>query len=398
MQPLDFKARPPGALPVPFFALGLLGLLAVPIAAAIDPAVALSDHPHAPGVLFLHLITLGFLAPTMMGAYYQLVPVILHAPIPRPSLGRWILAGLAAGVVVFLLGWGVRFPEAIAGGGILAGLALYAFIAQVGAALARLRRLTLPAAGFVGALLALAAVGLLGPLLALGFFAHALLVAHVAAALAGWLLLTILGATYQLVPFFAATPPAIGPRFGYGPTALVAAGALLLALGAAPPVGGAAACLGLALWAADMARLARHGRQARREPVARYTVLSIGLLVLTAACAEADLLGAAIPVRVLALTGILAAPALLIMAQLQKILPFLAALEARGVKTEQLFSRQAADRLLPVAALGLVGLAAASALTSPLGVRAAAILAAAAAAAYLAIQWRAFRRFRASAR
>ncbi len=397
MQQLDFRARPPSALPVPFFALGLAGLLAVPIAAVIDPAVALHDHPAAAGVLFLHLITLGFLAPVMLGAYYQLIPVVLHAPMPCPALGRWILAALAAGVLVFLAGWGVRFPDAIAAGGTLAGLALYAFIAQVGAALARLRRPTLPAAGFAGALLALAAVSLLGPLMALGFVTRALLVAHVSAALAGWLLLTILGATYQLVPFFAATPPAIGPRFGYGPIALVAAGTLLLAFGAGP-VGGAAALLGVVLWAADMARLAGHGRQARREPVARYTALAIALLVLAAAGAEADLLGAAIPVRVLALAGLLSAPALLVMAQLQKILPFLAALEARGVKTEQLFSRQTADRVLPVAALGFLGLAAASTLASQIGVRAAAIVAAAAVVAYLAIQGRALRRFLSSAK
>ncbi|HVB09544.1 MAG TPA: hypothetical protein VNM16_04155 [Bacillota bacterium] len=361
-------------MPLPFFAMGLAGLLATPLVALIDPAVALSDHPGPAGLLFLHLITLGFLAPVMIGAYYQLVPVVLGAPIRRPGWARVIFAALVAGVFVFLLGWGVRSPAAIGWGGLLTGLALWGFVVHVGASLVRVRRLTPTALAFALALAALAAVGVLGPLLALRIGAG-LLPAHVAAGLGGWLLLTIIGATYQLVPFFAAA--AAPPRFGIAAVVLVAVGTVAAALGAGVWVGLA----GLALWAADLVRFARSGRQTRREPVVLYTLAAAGLLILAAAGIQTGL-----PARVLVLAGLLAGPALMVMGQLQKILPFLAALDAppgARPKTEQLFSRQAAARLLPLAAAGLLGLAVASGFASALGVRLAATVATAAIAAYL---------------
>jgi hypothetical protein len=393
---MDFKARPPSVVPVPFMALGLLGLLAAAVAAVLDPAVALHDHPGAAGLGFLHLITLGFLAPVMIGAYYQLVPVVLRAPVSRPGWGRAVFAALAVGVVVFLLGWWLLLPWAVAGGGVLAGLALLAFVAHVGAALGRLRAWSASAVAFAAALLALAAVGVLGPLMATRVGGDPV-AAHAAAGLGGWLLLTIVGATYVLVPFFAATPPVVRPRLAYASVGLVAAGTALIALGA-PAVGGGLAVIGVLLWATDLARLAWHGRQARREAIVWYTALAVVLIVLGALGAEADLLGAAIPARVVALVGLLAGPALLVMGQLQKILPFLEALDARGVKTEQLFSRGLAFRVLPPAAAGLLGIAAASAAGSPLLVRLAAVLAALAIGAYVAQQGRALATSRSSRR
>lgn len=416
MQPLDFKVRPSSGVPVPFFLVGLIGLVAVPVAAAVDPSVALHDVPGADGLLFLHLITLGFLAPVMLGAYYQLVPVVLHAPLPRPGWGHGVLAALAAGVVIFLCGWGFGLPAWIAGGGVLAGLALYGFLGHMAVALARVRTWSPTALAFGGALAALAAVALLGPVLALRAGgvpalpgAGDLLPAHVAAGLGGWLLLTVVGASYQLVPFFAATAPDIHPRFPYVAVVLIMAGVAALATGAAPaPAAGGGILVGLALWAADLARAARHGRQARREPVAAYTALAVALLVVAAAGAEADLMGAtaaALSPRVLALAGLFAAPALLIAGQLQKILPFLASMDValaakrrgRVPKTEQLFPRAAAFRLLGPLAAGLIGLAMTAGTGSLVAVRLAAALTALAGGAYLVRQWAAVRAWRRAA-
>ena len=403
MEPLAFKLRPESGLPVPFFLLGLLGLAAVPTAAALDPGALLFAAPGPDGLLGLHLVTLGFLAPVMLGAYYQLVPVVLHAPIPRPGWGRLLWAALALGVLLFLVGWGFVQPAWIAVGGSLAGAALLGFVGHMGLALAGLRKASPPAAAFLLALVSLALVAVLGPLLALHLAgaripaAETLPLLHAAVGLGGWLLLTIVGASYQLLPFFAATEPAIRPRVAYLAIALVAAGVAGVAAGLGrPALGGAAVLAGLILWALDLGRMARHGRQARREPVVSFSGIAVLLLVAAVAATEADFLGAALPVPALFLLGALAAPALLIVGQLQKILLFLTALDValaakrRGQvpKTEALFPRQAAFALLGPLALGLVGMAAASALGSAPGLRAAAILAALAGYAYVGRQAR----------
>lgn len=390
VEPLEFRRRPDSVLPVPFFALGLVGFCALNLAVALAPAaVRWPLPPH--GLLLLHLLILGWITPVMMGADYQLVPVVLHRPIAWPALVRVVVPLYVVGVVVFLVGWGTGATLWIAAGGVVAGCGLLLFCAHMLAALTGLRSRSPTALGLAGAVLFLILTAVLGPWMALGIGgvvggAHTLRLKalHAVAGLGGWLLLTIMGATYQLLPFFAATPPSTPPRFGTTAVGLAGFGALLLLISALVPVlpgaiGMGAMAIGVALWLVDLGRMARHGRQARRESVVAYTLAAAAAIAvgggLALACWGAD--------RRLALAGaalaLLVGPSLLILGQLQKILPFIAALDAalatkrRGTapKTEALFPRGRAFLLLWPLAVGfaaeVVGIALGALLVLRLG-------------------------------
>lgn len=403
MEPLAFKQRPGSALPVRFFALGLAGLLALAVAMAVAPG-SWRFPPGAGGILLLHLAVLGWITPVMMGSDYQLVPVVLHRPIRGEGVATAIFWAYAVGVVVFLLGWGLHRLDFVAAGGALAGAALLGFCAHVAWALVGTDHLGPTVAGLGGGLCFLALTAVLGPWMALGLGGvtgvpfGTLLPLHAAAGLAGWLLLTILGATYQLLPFFAATEPKVQPRFGVWAVGMVGLGAVLLLVAgltrAVPAgVGAVAVWLGLCLWIYDLGRLARHGRQARREPVVRHTLLAALAIWLAAGGAVADVLLARPHLAAAAAyLGVVVGPSLLIIGQLQKILPFIAALDMSLVakrrgqvpKTEALFPRERAFQFLWVLGAGQVGLVAGLAGGWGPAVRGGAVLVIAGVAGYVA--------------
>jgi hypothetical protein len=408
VEPLTFRKRPQSTVPVPFFALGLLGLLALHLAIALAPGAVgwpLSGH----GILLLHLAVLGWVTPVMMGADYQLVPVVLHRPIGRERLAHLVIGLYTVGVVLFLAGWGFAAPLAIAVGGATAGCALLLFCVHVGAALARTQNPNPTALGLGGGLVALCWTAVLGPWMALSLDGAAptnafatLRILHATAALAGWLLLTIMGATYQLVPFFSATEPSVRQRFGAVAVLGAVAGILLLVLAelrVGVPVALGLVVLGVSalLWLVDLVRLARRGRQARREPVVFYSLGGAGALVVGGG---ASAIGwGTHPHFALAgvFLGLVAGPSLLILGQLQKILPFVAALDTslaakrqgKVPKTEALFPRQRAFGLLGPLALGFAVESAGVALALPPLLRIGAIIVLVAAVGYALQQTRA---------
>jgi hypothetical protein len=160
--PLEFKKRPDSAVPVRFFALGLVGLLALGAGVLAFPG-AIAVPPGPDGVFLLHLAVLGWLTPVMMGADYQLIPVVLHRPLVVPALAAPIFWVYAVGVTVFLAGWALGRVDWIAPGGVLAGAALLGFCVHAGAALRRLRGPSATAVGLCGGLACLAAVAVLVP-------------------------------------------------------------------------------------------------------------------------------------------------------------------------------------------------------------------------------------------
>ena len=412
MLPLAFKQRPDSAVPVRFFVLGLLGFLALCAGVLLLPA-ALTVPPGPHGVFLLHLAVLGWITPVMIGADYQLLPVVLHRSLVAPAWAAPIFGVYAVGVTVFLSGWAFGHVAWIALGGTAAGIALMGFCVHAALTLRRLREASATALGLAGGLAFLAVVAVLGPWMALAVGGDApapvetLLPLHAAAGLGGWLLLTIIGASYQLAPFFAATEPSVRARWSLPAVALVGAGVLLLLASVALPapaaaVGAGLALAGVTLWAWDIARLARHGRQARREPVTLYTLLAVAALWLAVAGAVAALAGVSRAAAPAAYLGLVAGPSLLILGQLQKILPFIAALDVsqaakrRGQvpKTEALFPRRRAFLILCGLAPGTVAVAVGLGVGSAAVVRSGAALVLLAAVAFVAQETRALAAWR----
>ncbi len=60
----------------------------------------LAGHYYQPRILALtHTVTLGWITLTIMGASYQILPIVLERPIWSERLGRWQFALLAVGIV-----------------------------------------------------------------------------------------------------------------------------------------------------------------------------------------------------------------------------------------------------------------------------------------------------------
>lgn len=157
-----------------------------------------------------HLLALGWITMTTMGASFQLVPVALETTLYSERLARWqfwlMLLGTAAMVVHFR---GLQFRAVAAGAGlVLVAVLLYVF--NLGRTLFRLARWDIVARHVVASLLYLLATALLGGLMAVnklspipGADALRLIFAHAHLAGIGWVGMMILGVGYKLIPMFS---------------------------------------------------------------------------------------------------------------------------------------------------------------------------------------------------
>jgi cbb3-type cytochrome oxidase subunit 1 len=157
-----------------------------------------------------HLITLGWITMTIMGASFQLVPVALETTLYSERMARWqfwlMLVGVTAMVGHFWLG---RHPG-MASGAALVLLAVILFLINMGRTLWRLPRWDVIAMHVAAALAYLAATALLGNLMALDKIydflgGQVLRTIHAHAHLAGigWITMMIFGAGYKLIPMFS---------------------------------------------------------------------------------------------------------------------------------------------------------------------------------------------------
>jgi hypothetical protein len=182
------------------------------VAALAVPWLApeLAGHYYQPRVLALtHTVTLGWITLTIMGASYQIVPIVLGRPIWSERLARWQLVLTAAGIGglvghffigqwsgllwaagLIMLGVGLHLVNAILS---VRGLASWTFTAR------------LVALAHVG----LALTALFGTLLGLDKVVHVLpgslfpsLHAHVHLALLGWVLPMVIGVAARVYPMF----------------------------------------------------------------------------------------------------------------------------------------------------------------------------------------------------
>lgn len=212
-------ARPrPGTGPSPLVPLGYLACAAVafPVASGGVAWLApeLAGHYYHPRVLALtHTVTLGWVTLAIMGASYQLIPVVLGRPIWSERLARWQLAVLAVGVtgVVAHFYLGTWAGLAAAAGLLAAGIALH--LLNVGLSLRGFREWTFTARLVVLGYGGLALTTLFGltmaanrlwPFLPSEFYPT--LHAHVQLALLGWVAPMILGIAARVYPMFLLAP------------------------------------------------------------------------------------------------------------------------------------------------------------------------------------------------
>ena len=262
-------------VPARFFALGMAGLVTVAALAPWGVARLILGFGDRRALAFVHLNTLGVVAAVILGASYQLVPVVLQTPLASERLARlsfWLYLG---GVGLFLPGLLTLWLPALAGGStlLLSAFALYAGV--LGWTLRRAPRRDVVAWHVAAALVSLVGGVVLGVALAfnegmgfLGGLTFRLLAAHVTLMLAGWVAVLLAGVAYRLVGMFTLAEDALDRRSAWLSLGLSSGGAWVLAASLALDAGRTASVAGAALIAAgqlgfagQLARLYRHRRR-----------------------------------------------------------------------------------------------------------------------------------------
>lgn len=298
-----------------------------------------------PGMVLaaIHLLTLGVLVMTAMGAAFQLLPVATRRPLTETwpaRLSFWLLTpgtlGLAYGMAI-----GDEVTMVAGGGGVTASLVIFALI--VADNLRRAGDMPVVAAHGWGAIVSLAGFSVLGLALiadfSAGFLAdhQSVALAHLALAGFGFMGLLVFGFSHVLIPMFALSrtlPVHLSWREFW--LACIACGLAVIAALTDQPVGLAIASVfglcatGVYLWL--MRTALQTGMRKRLGLSFMLIKLSWGTLVLCLVLGLVMALGAPVPNGAALFGFILLAGWLLtfLTGILQRIMPFLASMHAAG--------------------------------------------------------------------
>lgn len=217
-------------------ALAMVGTM---LTAVVSPWAypLLLESFYAPALLaFVHLNTLGIIAPLIVGASYQLVPVVLQQPLAAPRVARLSFWVYLAGVMVFLPSLVETWQPGISAGGALVFAALVIYAAVVWRTLRQAPERGVVRWHIVAALTGLPAGILGGLLLALnkttGFLGDrtmALLAAHATLMIVCWVIPLLFGVAYRLVGMFTLTEDRLWHRIAWAELACTVTGGWLLA-------------------------------------------------------------------------------------------------------------------------------------------------------------------------
>lgn len=210
---LSLDQAPALSIPASFFLTIPFGIFTAGCILLVSGAASLSS-PWMPQALALtHAGTLGVLAMGMIGALYQMTPVIAGAPVPYMRIAHivqlMLLAGLAGFVWRLLGGPVMAMTVAI----LCFSIALLAFLLPLGWALLRTTTKGETVQGMRVAVASLATITVMGLLMARGFagdaFPHNRMLwmqVHLTLALLGWVGGLIMAVSWQVLPMFYLAP------------------------------------------------------------------------------------------------------------------------------------------------------------------------------------------------
>ncbi|PSR21944.1 MAG: hypothetical protein C7B45_08610 [Sulfobacillus acidophilus] len=198
----------PLAVPLLFWSTGSLGVLVGLWRLAAVAIPVLSGIVGAGSVLeAVHSFTLAGFTMVMMGALYQLIPVLLNVPPVSASRAftQWTVYTL--GLIGFLAGLATGWTWALACGGTGVVVGILLFLGNVGGRLRQSTTFNVTAWFFVTALVYLFLTVIMGGFLVVRYttgypsFPHEVSV-HMAIALGGWFGLLVSGTSYRLWAMF----------------------------------------------------------------------------------------------------------------------------------------------------------------------------------------------------
>lgn len=162
-------------------------------------------------VALTHLITLGWLALIMMGAFYQMVPVLVGGHVPYLPLARIVHGGMISGTFFFAGGL-LRSNEQnlLTIGGVLLSISILLFLIQLTIALFRVKPNRPTVLAMQVSIISLAVVAVLGGLLlgqlagwwVLPFNREIMKGIHLTFGLLGWIGCLIMGVGFHVIPMF----------------------------------------------------------------------------------------------------------------------------------------------------------------------------------------------------
>ena len=226
---LDYLPSP--LLPLAYFGGAHLAFALACAALALWPDLPGPSHYHPRMIALLHLVTVGWITGSILGAFYIVGPLALGVPMPARRWDAAACVAFWAGTGGLALGfWMARFTLVAAG-----SMPVLAVVLFVGArVIAGMRRSTVPRGVALHIVLAFANVllaGVLGLALAVNRVTWqlpvpplSLALAHGHLAVIGWVLMTVFGVAYRLVPMFVPAAMPKGRR--------LATSAVLLQIGA----------------------------------------------------------------------------------------------------------------------------------------------------------------------
>ncbi len=340
----------PPSVPYRFFAAAVvfhIAAWAVLVAAGPDEVAGFVGGA-GPVLAALHLITLGTLAMTALGAAIQLLPVATRRPLGPVWACRLMFWLYAPGVAVLAAGFAVMVPWMQHLGGTLTVLGLAVFVWLVAANLRQVSDLpgmTRHAWLALAALVLLAALGLaLVVDFTTGFLGGflpdhaAVAAAHAVLAGYGFMGMLALGFSYVLIPMFvlgSAVPDAVGRRTALvsGLALVLGAGGAVLGLGWLAAAGAVIGLAAVAVYLRGMAATLKTRMKKRLEPFFRLVWLAWAMLPASLLAALAPALGAPLDPWATLWGFLLVFGWLLsfVTAILQRIMPFLASMHSSAL-------------------------------------------------------------------
>ena len=331
----------PPSIPFRFFVAALVFHLVAWGAVAMD-AEQVSQFAGGPGWLLaaIHALTLGVLVMTAIGASFQILPVVTGQSLAALWPCKLVFWTYVPGTAAVVAGFAVSDTGWMTVGAILVVLGLSVFAVLIADVLRRTRGMPILALHGWATLAALAALAVFGVLLVFnldyGFLADhgATALAHVVLAVYGFMGLLVFGYSQFMVPMFA-LGPSPEDRHAYGALALgvlAIAGAVIAALAGSTAGLVASAAGGLAAAVVHIRSMSGILRAGMRKQLglsfvlvhAAWAFLCLGLVVGAAAAADWD-------ERTVSLFGLVVIVGWLLtflMGVLQRIIPFLAAMNA----------------------------------------------------------------------
>src|SRR5574341_52419 len=161
-----------------------------------------------------HLVTLGWITTTIMGARFLVATLVLSVPLYSERLGRWQFPPLVVGMAVMVYHFWTGHYGGLGGGALLVLVATAVFLVNLGLSLRQVSRKDVGIQYLVAALVYLGATVFLGNLMALdkvldflGGQVLATIEGHAHLAALGWVSMMILGVGHKMIPLLTASTP-----------------------------------------------------------------------------------------------------------------------------------------------------------------------------------------------